>query len=80
MELVDYLRDQPTYKPISTSNDEGSVRQLETSVEKNDFDQTLTIKTKPVNNQLDVDPSSLSSNFLFVYKSVTAVLRDHGII
>lgn len=59
---------------------EKSVRQIETTVERNDFDETLTIKTKPITNQLDVDTSSLSKNFLFVYNSVATVLRDRGII
>ena len=53
---------------------------METSVEKNEFDQTLIVKTKPINNQIDVDTSNLSSNFLLVYKSVTSVLRDRGLI
>ena len=53
---------------------------METSVEKNDFDQTLIVKTKPINNQIDVDPNNLGTNFLFVYKSVTEVLRDRGLI
>jgi len=80
VDWIEYLHKQPTYKPISAKTTEGTVRQMETSVEKNDFDQTLTIKTKPVNNKLDVDTSRLSPNFLHVYKSVTSVLRDHGLI
>lgn len=80
LELVDYLRKQPSYKPVSTDENQDTVRQIETSVERNDFDETLIIKTKPINNQIDVDTSSLSKNFLFVYNSVTAVLRDRGII
>ncbi len=80
VDLVDYLRKQPTYKPVDTDENKESVRQIETTVEKNDFDETLTIKTKPINNQIDVDTSSLSKNFLFVYKSVSDVLRDHGLI
>jgi len=80
LETVDDLRKQPTYKPVSTDEKQDSVRQIETSVERNDFDDTLIIKTKPINNQLEVDTSSLSKNFLFVYNSVTTVLRDHGII
>jgi hypothetical protein len=80
VDLVNYLRKQPTYKPVSIDEEEGSVRQIETSVERSDFDDTLMIKTKPINNQLDVDTSNLSKNFLYVYNSVTTVLRDHGII
>jgi hypothetical protein len=80
LEVVDYLLKQPSYKPVSTDEDQDHVRQIETIVEKNDFDDTLIIKTKPINNQLEVDTSSLSKNFLFVYNSVTAVLRDRGII
>jgi hypothetical protein len=79
-DIVDDLREQPSYKPISIDENQGLVRQIETSVERNEFDNTLTIKTKPINNQLNVDTSSLSKNFLFVYNSVTAVLRDHGLI
>jgi hypothetical protein len=80
LESVDYLRKQPSYKPVSTDKNQNIVRQIETIVEKNDFDDTLIIKTKPINNQIDVDTSNLSKNFLFVYNSVTTVLRDHGII
>jgi len=80
VDVVDYLRQQPSYKPVSVDEDQGSVRQIETTVERNQFDDTLTIKTKPINNQIDVDTSTLSKNFLFVYNSVTDVLRDHGII
>ena len=80
LQLVDYLRKQPMYKPVGVDEDQQAVRQIETTVERNDFDQTLTIKTKPINNQIDVDTDNLSKNFLFVYKSVSAVLRDHGII
>ena len=80
LEIVDDLRKQPSYKPLSVDEEQGSVRQMETSIERNDFDNTLTIKTKPINNQFEVDTSSLSKNFLFVYNSVTAVLRDRGII
>jgi adenylate kinase len=80
LELVDYLRKQPIYKPIDTDKNQESIRQIETTIERNDFDDTLIIKTKPINNQIDVDTSSLSKNFLFVYKSVSAVLRDHGLI
>ncbi|CAF1110162.1 unnamed protein product [Adineta steineri] len=80
LEIVDDFRKQPSYKPLSVDEEQGSVRQMETSVERNDFDETLTIKTKPINNQIEVDTSSLSKNFLFVYNSVTAVLRDRGII
>jgi hypothetical protein len=56
------------------------IDQVETTVQKNESDQTMMVKSKPVNNQSDVDPKNLSSNFLFVYKSVTAVLREHGLI
>lgn len=35
---------------------------------------------KPITNQLDVDTNHLSNNFLFIYNSVTSVLRDRGII
>jgi hypothetical protein len=80
LELVDNFRKQPTYKPVSIDKDQNIVKQVETTVERNEFDATLMIKTKPINNQLDVDTSNLSKNFLFVYNSVTAVLRDHGII
>jgi hypothetical protein len=78
LNIVDQLRQEPTYKPVSIN--ENSLRQIETTVERNEFDNTLMIKTKPINTQIDVDPSSLSKNFLFVYNSVTAVLRDHGLI
>ena len=80
LELVDYFRKQPTYKPVAIDEDQKIVRQVETSVERNDFDETLIVKTKPINNQLDVDTNNLSRNFLMVYKSVTAVLRDRGLI
>lgn len=80
LDIVNDLRTQPTYKPLSIDEEQGSVRQMETTVEKNEFDKILTIKTAPVDNQITVDPSSLSKNFLFVYNSVTTVLRDHGII
>jgi len=78
--IVDYLREQPTYKPVSIDKDRQIVQQIETSVERKDSDDTLMIKTKPINTQIDVDTSTLSKNFLFVYNSVTAVLRDRGII
>ncbi|CAF0889876.1 unnamed protein product [Adineta ricciae] len=80
LDLVDNLRKQPTYKPLEVNKEQGTVRQMETSVNRNDFDDTLIIKSKPINNQIDVDTSSLSKNFLYVYNSVTSVLRDRGII
>ncbi|UJR22734.1 hypothetical protein I4U23_025768 [Adineta vaga] len=79
-DIIDNLRKQPSYKPLEVDKEQGTVRQMETSIDRNDFDETLIIKTKPINNQIDVDTSSLGKNFLFVYNSVTAVLRDHGII
>lgn len=80
VEWVDFARQQPSYKPLTPKTSEGTVKQVETAVEKNDNDQTLTIKTRPIKNQVDVDASRLSPNFLYVYKSVTSVLRDHGLI
>ena len=73
-------RKKSTLKPVAVSDDGNVARQVETVVEKNDANQTLTIKTKPVNTQIGVDSSNLSKNFVFVYKSVTSVLRDHGLI
>lgn len=58
----------------------GVVQQIETSVEKNEVADTLVIQTKPINNQINVDTNNLSKNFLFIYNSVTSVLRDHGLI
>ncbi|CAF3640150.1 unnamed protein product [Rotaria sp. Silwood1] len=80
LEIVEDLRQQPTYKPISIDENQDIVRQIETTVDKNEIDNTLMIKTKPINNQINVDTSTISKNFLFVYNSVTSVLRDHGII
>ena len=39
-----------------------------------------TSSTKPMANPLSAESKRLSSNFLFVYQSVTSVLRDHGLI
>jgi hypothetical protein len=50
------------------------------NVDKNQYDDALTIKTKPINTQLDVNTNHSSNNFLFIYNSVTSVLRDRGII
>lgn len=80
LEIVDYLRKQPTYKPVSTDINQETVRQIETSIEKNDPNDTLIIKTKAINTQVNVDTSKLSKSFLLVYNSVTSVLRDHGLI
>ncbi|CAF3066805.1 unnamed protein product [Rotaria sp. Silwood2] len=80
LKLVEYLREQPIYKPVSIDQKQDIVRQIETSVDKNEIDNTLIIKTKQLDNQLNVDRSTLSKNFLFVYDSVASVLRDHGLI
>ncbi len=70
IDIVDQLRNQPT----------ASLRQIEMNVDKNQYDDALTIKTKPINTQLDVNTNHSSNNFLFIYNSVTSVLRDRGII
>ncbi len=66
---MDHLRQQPTYKPSKFSN-----------IEKNQYEDAFTIKSKPITNQLDLNKNDLSNNFLFIYNSVTSVLRDRGII
>lgn len=40
----------------------------------------LNLKAKVLPTQLDVNKNHLSNNFLFIYNSVTSVLRDRGII
>ncbi|CAF1098030.1 unnamed protein product [Adineta steineri] len=44
------------------------------------YDDGKVLKIKSLPNQLDVDKNRLSNNFLFIYNSVTSVLRDRGII
>jgi len=63
-EFIDQLNQQSTSSP--------TVR----SVEK----LPAETKSKVLPNQLDLSSNRLSNNFLFIYNSVTSVLRDRGII
>ncbi|CAF4806396.1 unnamed protein product, partial [Rotaria magnacalcarata] len=67
IEIVDHLREQPTYK-LSEIN-----------VEKVQNEDDLNTKSKQITNQADAE-KRLSNNFLFIYNSVTSVLRERGII
>lgn len=63
-EFIDQLRQQSTPSPVR-------------SVEKTPVEN----KSKVLTNQLDLTSKNLlSNNFLFIYNSVTSVLRDRGII
>jgi len=75
IEIVDDLR-----KQLAVAAQDDSVRPIETTTGKSQYEDGLTIKMKPITNQLDVDTNHLSNNFLFIYNSVTSVLRDRGII
>ncbi|CAF3214673.1 unnamed protein product [Rotaria socialis] len=67
IEIVDHFRQQPTYK-LS-----------EVIVEKAQNEDDLNTKSKQITNQADAE-KRLSNNFLFIYNSVTSVLRERGII
>ncbi|UJR26294.1 hypothetical protein I4U23_007632 [Adineta vaga] len=57
-----------------------SVRSSETNSEKSQLEDVIPSKLKALTTPLDMNTNRLSNNFLFIYNSVTSVLRDRGII
>ena len=80
IEIIDYLHEQPTFKPILTEKNQDSVKRIGRILTDNEVDAETMRKTPSINNQPEMGENKLSMNFLFVYNSVTTVLRDHGII
>jgi len=84
LNVIEHLRYHPTYKPINASSLEDHTttatldNQLETKIKHdNNF---LTVKKQPISGKSNIPVDDLNKDFLLIYKSVTSVLRDRGLI